>query len=246
MNALFKPWSNTLARLSLAAAALGGGGAIGGMMLYVRSPLFTQQGDPIEQPVQFDHRHHVAEVGIDCRYCHTQVEKAASAGYPPTSLCLNCHAQVWNKSPKLAPVREAFFTNTPIQWEKVYKLPHYVYFNHSIHVAKGVGCETCHGRVDTMAAIEKFAPLTMGWCLECHRNPEKFIRPKDEVTNLKWERPTSQESVVKELLLHNVAKDASEARTMLAANADPATAFGMALKDKNGVHTRQSCSTCHR
>ena len=246
MNALFKPWSNTLARLSLAAAALGGAGAIGGMMLYVRSPLYTQQGDPIEQPVQFDHRHHVAEVGIDCRYCHTQVEKAASAGFPPTSLCLNCHAQVWNKSPKLAPVREAFFTNTPIQWEKVYKLPHFVYFNHSIHVAKGVGCATCHGRVDQMAAIEKFAPLSMGWCLECHRNPEKFIRPKDEVVNLAWAAPDDKESVVKELLLHGTARDEGEAQALASADPDPKTAFGLALKKHNDVHTRQSCSTCHR
>ena len=246
MNALFKPWSNTLARISLAAVALGGGGAIGGMMLYVRSPLFTQQGDPIEQPVQFDHRHHVGEVGIDCRYCHTQVEKAASAGMPPTSLCLNCHAQIWNKSPKLAPVREAFFTNTPIQWEKVYKLPHYVYFNHSIHVAKGVGCETCHGRVDTMAAIEKVPTLAMGWCLDCHRAPEQYLRPKDEVVNLKWEAPRTHEAAVRELVSHGIAKDAAAAEPLLALNADPKLAFGLALKQENHVHTRESCSTCHR
>ncbi len=246
MNALFKPWSNTLARLSLAAVALGAVGTLGGMMLYVRSPLFTQVGDPIEQPVQFDHRHHVAEVGIDCRYCHTQVEKAASAGYPPTAICMNCHEQIWNKSPKLAPVREAFFSNTPIQWEKVYKLPHYVFFNHSIHVAKGVGCATCHGRVDTMAAVEKYSSLTMGWCLECHRNPENYLRPKEEVFNLKWESPKTKDAAVKELMSHGIAKDAADAQQKLALNSDPKIAFGLALKDVNGVHTRQSCSTCHR
>lgn len=243
---LFKPWSNTAARISLALLALGGAGTLGGMMVYVRSPLYTQQGDPIDQPVQFDHRHHVGEVGIDCRYCHTSVEKAASAGIPPTSLCLNCHSQIWNKSPKLAPVRESFFTNTPIPWERVHKLPHYVYFNHSIHVAKGVGCATCHGRIDKMAAVEKFAPLTMSWCLECHRNPEKYLRPKDEVVNLGWEAPSSKESVVRELIAHGLAKDDSEAQPLLALNADPKLAFGLALKEKHGVHTRTNCDACHR
>lgn len=214
---LFKPWSNTLARLSLAIAAGAGALVVGSLMVYVRSPLFTQQNDPIEQPVQFDHRHHVVEAGIDCRYCHSSVEKAASAGMPSTALCLNCHAQVWNKSPKLAPVREAFFTDRPIQWEKVHKLPHYVYFNHSIHLAKGVGCATCHGRVDKMAAIEKWQPMTMGYCLECHRAPEKFLRPKEEITNMAWEAPKGEQ-----------------------------LALGTALKAQYEVHTRVSCSTCHR
>ena len=214
---LFKPWSNTVARLSLGIAAGGGALLVGGLMLYVRSPLFTQQNDPIEQPVQFDHRHHVVEAGIDCRYCHSSVEKAASAGMPSTALCLNCHAQIWNKSPKLAPVREAFFSDRPIAWEKVHKIPHYAYFNHSIHLAKGVGCATCHGRVDKMAAIEKDQPMTMSWCLECHRAPEKFLRPKEEITNRAWEAPEGEQ-----------------------------LALGLALKDKYEVHTRTSCSTCHR
>jgi Cytochrome c7 and related cytochrome c len=243
---LFKPWSNTVARLSLAGIALGAAGALGGMMIYVRSPLYTQQADPIDQPVQFDHRHHVGEEGIDCRYCHTQVEKAASAGYPPTSLCLNCHAQIWNKSPKLAPVRESFFTNTPIPWERVHKLPHYVYFNHSIHVAKGVGCVTCHGRIDKMASVEKFASLEMSWCLECHRSPEKYLRPKDEVVNLQWEAPSTTEAAVRELVLHGLAKSESEALPLLAGSDDPRVAFGLALVDRHDVHTRTSCDTCHR
>ena len=243
---LFKPSSNTAARLSLALLALGGAGSIGGLMIYVRSPLYTQQGDPISQPVQFDHRHHVGEEGIDCRYCHSQVEKAASAGYPPTSLCLNCHSQIWNKSPKLAPVRESFFTNTPIPWEKVHKLPHYVYFNHSIHVAKGVGCATCHGRVDKMAAVEKYSSLTMSWCLECHRNPEKYLRPVGEVVNLKWEAPTSKAGAARELVASGLAKDEAEAAPLLAQDSDPKLAFGLALKAKNHVQTRVSCDTCHR
>lgn len=214
---LFKPWSNTVARLSLGVTAGAGALAVGLLMLYVRSPLFTQQNDPIEQPVQFDHRHHVVEAGIDCRYCHSSVEKAASAGMPSTALCLNCHAQIWNKSPKLEPLRQAFFTDRPIRWEKVHKIPHYAYFNHSIHLAKGVGCASCHGRVDQMAAIEKDQPMTMAWCLACHRNPEQFLRPKEENVNLAWEAPKGGQ-----------------------------LALGLALKDKNEVHTRTSCSTCHR
>src|SRR5207237_390956 len=141
-------------------------------MIYVRTPFYTQQQDPVDQPVQFDHRHHVGDEGIDCRYCHYLVEKSPAAGVPPTSLCLNCHEQIWNKSPKLAPVRESYFADRPIVWNKVNKLPHFVYFNHSIHVRQGVGCVTCHGRVDEMAQVEKAQSLAMGWCLECHRHPD--------------------------------------------------------------------------
>ena len=243
---LFKPWSNTAARLSLAFLALGGAGTIGGLMLWVRSPLYTEVGNAVMQPVQFDHRHHVGEVGIDCRYCHSQVEKAASAGIPPTQLCLNCHAQIWNKSPKLALVRESFFSGRSIEWEKVHKLPHYVYFNHAIHVAKGVGCATCHGRVDQMPAIAKANTLQMRWCLDCHRNPEKFLRPTSEVVNLKYEAPSSKEELVKELLQRGLAKGEADAQALASADRDPQIAFGLALKSANHVQTRVSCDTCHR
>src|SRR5438067_2695070 len=183
MSLLFKPWTNTAFRVALVALALAlGGGVIAGPMLYVRSPLYTQQQDPIDQPVQFDHRHHVGDEGIDCRYCHFTVEKGPFAGIPPTSVCLNCHSQVWNKSPKLAPVRESFFADRPIVWNKVNKLPHFVYFNHSIHVAKGVGCVTCHGRVDQMAEIRQGPSMQMGWCLDCHRNPSPNLRPREYIT----------------------------------------------------------------
>jgi hypothetical protein len=219
MSLLFKPWTNTAFRIALVAIALVlGGGVVGGPMLYVRSPLYTQQQDPIDQPVQFDHRHHVGDEGIDCRYCHFTVEKGPFAGIPPTSVCLNCHAQIWNKSPKLAPVRESFFADRPIVWNKVNKLPHFVYFNHSIHVAKGVGCVTCHGRIDQMPAVEKFAPLTMGWCLDCHRNPERFLRPRDEVISMTW----------------------------TAGGEDRQLALGERLKQEYDVHTRTNCTTCHR
>lgn len=219
MPALFKPGSNTGFRVTLfALGMLAVGGAVAGPMIYVRSPFYTQVGDPIDQPVQFDHRHHVGDEGIDCRYCHTSVEKSSQAGVPPTQLCLNCHSQIWNKSPKLAPVRESFFTDKPIVWNKVNKLPNFVYFNHSIHVAKGVGCVTCHGRVDEMPAVHKAQPLSMAWCIDCHRAPERFLRPRDEVTSMTYK--------------------VAEGRDQLE--------IGRTLKAQYHVATRVSCTTCHR
>jgi hypothetical protein len=185
-------------------------------MLYARTPYARAMQEPVEQPIQFDHRHHTRDEGIDCRYCHNTVDRSPAASVPQTQLCLNCHSQVWNKSPLLEPVRESFFKNTPIKWNRVNQLPEFVYFNHSIHVNKGVGCVSCHGRVDTMPAVEKATPLTMGWCLECHRRPEANIRPVEEVTNMEWQ-PQG---------------DPEEAGRLQAA--------------KNNVHTRTSCTTCHR
>jgi len=185
-------------------------------MLYARTPYARNMMDPIEQPLQFDHRHHTRDEGIDCRYCHNTVDKSPAAGIPQTQLCLNCHSQVWNKSPLLEPVRESFIKNRPLEWRRVYAVPQFVYFNHSIHVNKGVGCVSCHGRVDQMPAVEKATPLTMGWCLECHRRPEKNLRPVEEVTNMDW-KPTG----------------------------DPVES-GKLLAERNHVHTRTSCTTCHR
>ena len=214
--ALFPRWTNTVARLT-GALTLGAPVLILGFLwMYVRTPFITNQGLPIDQPVQFDHRHHVKDEGIDCRYCHNTVDRSPSAGLPATQVCLNCHSQVWNKSPLLEPVRESFFQNKPIEWRRVHKVPEFVYFNHAIHVNKGVGCVTCHGRVDEMPAVEKATPLTMGWCLECHRRPEQNIRPLEEVTNMEW-KPEG---------------DPEEAGRLQAA--------------KNNVHTRTSCTTCHR
>jgi hypothetical protein len=185
-------------------------------MVYARTPYARGMQDPIEQPIQFDHRHHTRDEGIDCRYCHNTVDKSPSASIPPTQLCLNCHSQVWNKSPLLEPVRQSFIQNKPIEWRRVNKVPEYVFFNHSIHVNKGVGCVSCHGRVDQMAAVEKAEPLTMGFCLDCHRHPEKNLRPVSEVVNMDW-KPEG----------------------------DPVET-GKALAEQNHVHTRTSCSTCHR
>jgi hypothetical protein len=216
MSALFPPWTNTVSRVSLLGAAGAAALGLGGLFLYVQTPYYTGQQDPIEQPVQFDHRHHVADDGIDCRYCHSTVETSPHAGYPAVSVCMNCHSQVWNQSPLLSPVRAAFFEDRPVPWRRVHRLPDFVYFNHSIHVNKGVSCVSCHGRVDRMAQVEQIAPLTMGWCLECHRDPYPNLRPPEEVTNMNWQ-PDS---------------DARE--------------LGELLARKYDVHTRTSCTTCHR
>lgn len=193
--------------------------AIGGLLAYVRSPHVTNQAHPVEQPIEFDHRHHAGDEQIDCRYCHWTVEKSPSAGIPSTTVCMSCHAQVWNKSPYLTEVRKAFFADQPIPWVRVHNLPDFVYFNHSIHVGKGVGCATCHGRVDQMGAIEQAAPLTMSWCLDCHRNPAPNLRPAEFITSMTWAPP-----------------------------ADKAEAAELAekLSKEYDVHSRTSCSTCHR
>jgi hypothetical protein len=181
MSQIFHRSTNTVSRVSVfgfvffVALLLWLGDAVN------RSPYVTQQGIPRVQPVQFSHQHHVGAMGIDCRYCHTSVEKAAFANIPPTKTCMNCHSQIWKDSPELAPVHESWRTDRSIEWIKVYDLPDYVYFNHSIHVAKGVGCETCHGRIDQMPLVSQHPTLQMGWCLDCHRAPERFIRPREDV-----------------------------------------------------------------
>jgi Cytochrome c7 and related cytochrome c len=151
-----------------------------------RSSWNTGQSVEIPQQLQFSHKHHAGDDGIDCRYCHTSVETAASAGIPPTSVCMNCHKQIWADSPYLEPVRASFQTGKPLEWIRVHDLPDYVYFNHSIHVNKGVGCSTCHGRIDQMPVVYQAATLQMEWCLACHREPQRFVRPVSEVFNMTW------------------------------------------------------------
>jgi hypothetical protein len=216
MSTLFSPKADARFRLVLAVLGLGAASTIGALMLFQRTPYGTGQQLEIAQPVQFDHRHHVKDDLIDCRYCHASVERAASAGIPPTSLCLNCHSQVWNKSPLLDVVRASWFSNRPIVWTRVHNLPDFVYFNHAIHVNKGVGCVECHGRVDRMPAIQQVAPLTMGWCLDCHRNPAPRLRPLEEITNMDW-KPEGD-----------------------------AVALGKELAKKYDVQPRVTCYTCHR
>lgn len=168
--------------------------ALGWLVLIIqRSDFVTTANTFREQPVQFSHQHHVGGIGIDCRYCHSSVEVSPSAGIPPTKTCINCHSQIWNTSPYLEPVRASFRDDKPLQWVRVHDLPDFVYFNHSIHVKKGVGCETCHGRVDRMPLMMQKSSLQMEWCLDCHRNPEKYVRPRDQIVTMGYEPAESQD-----------------------------------------------------
>ena len=181
--------ANALARASLVIAlvvATGGGWALWRL---AHSGYVTREGVILEQPVPFSHDHHVAQIGIDCRYCHTSVERSASAGVPPSQTCMNCHNQLWTNAALLEPVRASVRDGKPLGWNRVNDLPDFVYFNHSIHVAKGVACTTCHGPVDRMPLMYQGAPLTMQWCLDCHKDPVKNLRPREEVTNVFWTPP---------------------------------------------------------
>ncbi len=186
MAQLFHRGANNIARASLVLAVILAGCAFYAYTQIARSSYLTGRYLERPQPVQFSHRHHVGDDGIDCRYCHTTVETGASAGIPPTQTCMNCHNQLFADSPYLELVRASYRDNTPIKWERVHDLPGFAYFNHSIHIAKGVGCSTCHGQIDNMPSVYQENTLQMEWCLSCHRNPEQFIRPKDEIYNMNW------------------------------------------------------------
>jgi hypothetical protein len=160
-----------------------------------RSPWVTRQGQRPDQPIPFSHKHHVEGLGLQCQYCHTQVENAAYAGIPPTKTCINCHAQIWTNADLLEPVRQSWATGASIQWIRVHDLPDYVYFNHEIHVNKGIGCASCHGRVDEMPLMYQQNTLQMEWCLNCHRNPAVNLRPTSEIYNMAWAGPSNDHPV---------------------------------------------------
>ena len=186
---LFHERDNLIARASLVLLVLliaGGGGAA--YYVFTASPWVSRAGQVIAQPVPFSHKHHVDGVGLDCRYCHASVETSAFAGVPPTQICMNCHTDIWVNSPMLAEDRQSWATDRPIHWNRVYDLADFVYFNHSIHIAKGIGCVSCHGRVDRMPLTEKQASLRMAWCLDCHRDPAPNLRPRDAVFDMAWRR----------------------------------------------------------
>jgi len=166
----------------------------------IRAPYVTEQYVFRDQPVPFSHQHHVGGLGIDCRYCHISVEVSSFAGIPATEVCMNCHKQVWNDSATLEPVRASFRDNKPLVWNRVNNLPQFVYFDHSIHIHQGVGCETCHGRLDQMPLTWKFASLHMEWCLDCHRGPEKYLRPREEVFTMGWQPSIPQQELGRRLL----------------------------------------------
>jgi len=217
MPQIFKSTSNSLARTSI---VLGGvlvaGLAVVLFQLIANSSYATRQGEAREQPIPFSHAHHVGSMGIDCRYCHTGVENSPHAMVPPTKTCMNCHSQIWINSPTLEPVRTSYQTNESVRWTKVNDLPDFVYFNHSIHIKKGVGCETCHGRVDTMPLMYQEASLQMRWCLDCHRNPEKYVRPREFVTKMGYEP------------------------------AEPQEILGPKLVKEYNIQKLETCWTCHR
>jgi hypothetical protein len=189
MGQLFHPSTNTIAKVTIYGGVFFLAGLLVVLSVLVRSPYVTRADVVVDQPVPFSHEHHVSGLGIDCRYCHTSVETSANAGMPATATCMTCHSQIWNQSPMLQPVRDSMANNMPIHWSRVYNLPDFVYFDHSIHVQKGVGCVTCHRRVDQMPLLSKAQPLHMEWCLGCHRAPEQYIRPREEVFNMAWQPP---------------------------------------------------------
>ena len=216
MPQIFHPSTNTFSRVTIfgTVIALVVLALVGGSLQ--RSSYVTEVGTPREQPVPFSHRHHVGGIGIDCRYCHTSVEDAAFAGMPSTQTCMNCHRQIWSTSPMLEPVRESFRSDRSLTWIRVHDLPDFVYFDHSIHVRKGVGCATCHGRVDQMPLTWRTQTLHMEWCLDCHRHPERYVRPREHVFDLDWQ-------------------PAGDQRTL-----------GRELVQAYAIHTRTDCSACHR
>ncbi len=200
MAQLFHPSMNTISKVSIFGAVFFLGGGLWVWAMLIRSPYATQAMVVRDQPVPFSHKHHVSGLGIDCRYCHTSVEKSPFAGIPPTKTCMTCHSQIWTNAQILEPIRESFRTDKPVAWTRVHDLPDFAYFNHSIHVNKGVGCSTCHGRVDQMPLMWREASLDMEWCLDCHRNPEKYVRPRSEIYNMKWQPPANQIEQGKKLL----------------------------------------------
>jgi hypothetical protein len=193
MAQIFSRRANVHSRVIIAGLAVLVCGAGWATSAIFWSPYTTYVNVPLEQPVPFSHKHHVGDDGIDCRYCHTSVEKSSFAGIPSTQVCMTCHSQLWTEAPLLEPVRRSLTTNKPLQWNRVNDLPDFAYFNHSIHVAKGVGCATCHGQLDQMPLTWRTQTLYMKWCLECHRAPQNFVRPASEIYNLHWQPPRDQE-----------------------------------------------------
>ena len=214
MAQIFPKKANVLPFVSLGAALLGGVFLIFAVW-YWFSPDFTDVGYRPEQPVPFSHAEHAGELGISCQYCHTNVENAALANSPSTETCMNCHAQIATESLDLQPVRESWATGESIEWVKVHHVPDYAHFNHASHVNSGVGCETCHGRIDRMEVVRQVESLSMGWCLECHRQPELYLRPNDEVTTMGYVQPS-------DFVERNVERIQRE-----------------------GIHPPTNCSACH-
>ena len=216
MSQIFHRSANTLSRVSIFGAFFIVAGLLGLFDEINRSPWATEARVAREQPIQFSHERHVAGNGIDCRYCHTSVEDSPFAGIPPTRTCMNCHSQIFSTSPFLELVRQSFRSDQSIQWTRVHDLPDFVYFNHSIHLHKGIGCTTCHGQVDRMPLMWQEKSLQMEWCIDCHRNPERYVRPRDQVFSVSYQPPSNQPEL------------------------------GARLVAEYQIQKLTSCSTCHR
>lgn len=219
MAQIFHRSTNFIARLSVFGGILLVGLALTGLIGAARTSYWTNQNITRQQPVQFSHKHHVGDDGIDCRYCHTGVETSAVAGIPPTKTCMNCHSVLFNNVAYLEPIRASYREDKSIEWVRVHRLPDFVYFNHSIHVNKGVGCSTCHGAINQMPLVFQASTLEMQWCIDCHRNPEAILRPTDQVFNMDWKAPANQ--------------------------AELGHRFAVERKIRS-VNELTSCSTCHR
>jgi hypothetical protein len=200
MSQIFHHSTNTFARITIFGAVFILGFLAWAFSELDRSSYETRATQVREQPVPFSHAHHVGGLGVDCRYCHTSVETSSFANVPPTKTCMNCHSQIWSTSPTLEPVRASFRTGESISWTRVHDLPDFVYFNHSIHVNKGVGCESCHGRVDRMPLMFQENSLQMEWCLNCHRHPEKYVRPREFITTMGYQPAGDQEEIGRRLV----------------------------------------------
>jgi hypothetical protein len=200
MPQTFHRSTNTIARATIFGVLLLVGGLLVLVMSINSSSWVTRARVAREQPIQFSHERHVAGNGIDCRYCHTSVEVSSFAGIPPTKTCMNCHSEIFSTSPFLEPVRQSFQSGRSLVWTRVHDLPDFVYFNHSIHVDKGVGCTTCHGQVDRMPLMWQHASLQMQWCLDCHRRPEQYVRPREEVFSTDYVPPPNQLELGRELV----------------------------------------------
>ena len=216
MPQVFHRSANTISKASIIILVLLVAGLLGLLMALANSSWVTGIDVARQQPLQFSHERHVASNGIDCRYCHTSVEASAFAGIPPTKTCMNCHSQIWSTSPYLEPVRASFQSGMPLRWTRVHDLPDFAYFDHSVHVNKGVGCSTCHGRVDLMPLVRQEASLQMEWCLNCHRNPERYVRPRSEVFRMDYTPPLNQAEL------------------------------GSKLVEEYKIRRLTDCSTCHR
>jgi hypothetical protein len=178
--------------LLIALGAMLGGAGLTFAIWYYGSPWNTQVGYAPVQPVAYSHKLHAGELGIDCRYCHANIERSAEAMIPATQTCMGCHSVIKTESVRLQPVRDSWASDKPLEWVRIHKLPEHAYFDHSAHLAVGVGCASCHGRIDQMEVVRQDQPLSMSWCLDCHRDPGKAIRPKDQVTNMAWTPSTNE------------------------------------------------------